>query len=186
MKEMLYAGRALLADMASTIFFLALYALTHNIVLAVGIGIALALVQMAWRLWQRQRIIALQWISLFLVIASGSATLLTHDPVFVMLKPSIIYVMVGWAMMQRGWMNRYLPPRAIQYVPDLGIRFGYVWAGLMFVSAALNLVLALTCSVEVWGTAMTAWGIGSKALLFLGQYAVMKSIGIRRARLMSA
>ena len=183
MKEMLYAGRALLADMASTIFFLALYALTHDIVLAVGIGIALALVQMTWRLWQRQKIIALQWISLFLVIASGSATLLTHDPVFVMLKPSAIYLLVGWAMMQRGWMNRYLPPRAIELVPDLGIRFGYVWAGLMFVSATLNLVLALTCSVEVWGTAMTIWGLASKIVLFFGQYAFMKTTGIRRARL---
>ena len=186
MKEMLYAGRALVADLASTIFFLALYALTHNVVLAVGLGIALALAQMGWRLWRREPIIALQWISLFLVIASGSATLLTHNPVFVMLKPSIIYVMVGWAMMQRGWMNRYLPPRAIQYVPDLGIRFGYVWAGLMFFSAVLNIMLALSCSVMVWGAAMTAWGIGSKTLLFLGQYAVMKSTGIRRARMMLA
>ena len=166
MKEMLYAGRALIADLASTIVFLALYVLTGSVVLAVALGIALALGQIGWQLWRRNRIGRPQWVSLFLVIASGSA----------------IYLVVGWGMMERGWMNRYMPPRAIQYVPDLGIRFGYVWAGLMFVSAALNIVLALTCSVEMWGTAMTVWGIGSKALLFLVQYAVMKSTGIRRAR----
>jgi hypothetical protein len=91
-------------------------------------------------------------------------------------------------MMKRGWMNRYLPPRALEFVPDLGVRFGYVWAGMMFFSAALNLVLALTCSVVVWGAAITAWGTGSKIALFFVQYAVMKTTGRRRyrARLMMA
>ena len=183
---MLHSGRALLADLASTVLFLALDVLTGSVVLAVALGFALALGQIGWQLWRLNRIGRLQWVSLFLVIASGSATLLTHNPIFVMLKPSVIYLVVGWGMMERGWMNRYLPPRAIQYVPDLGIRFGYVWAGLMFVSAALNVALALTCSVELWGTAMTTLGIGSKALLFLGQYAFMKSTGIRRARMIMA
>ena len=60
-------------------------------------------------------------------------------------------------MLKRGWMNRYLPPIALETVPDLAIGFGYVWAGLMFFSAALNLVLALSLSV-------TQWGIGDVAL----------------------
>ena len=182
MRDQLHSGRVLAADLASTIFFLALYALTRNITLAVGLGVALATVQIGWRLARRQTIDALQWISLFLVIASGSATLLTHNPVFVMLKPTAIYLLVGGAMMKRGWMNRYLPPRALEFVPDVGVRFGYVWAGLMLFSAALNLVLALTCSVVVWGSAMSAWGIGSKITLFFVQYAVMKTAGRRRYR----
>ena len=187
MRELLYSGRALVADLASTIFFLALYGLTQNIALAVGMGAALAVVQIGWRMARRQTIDALQWISLFLVIASGSATLLTNNPVFVMLKPTAIYLLVGWAMMKRGWMNRYLPPPAQKFVPDLAVRFGYVWAGLMFFSAALNLALALTCSVVVWGSAMTFWGIGSKIALFFIQYAVMRTTGYRRyrARLMT-
>jgi intracellular septation protein A len=185
---LLYSGRVLAADLAATVFFFGLYALTHNIALAVGLGVALALVQIGWRLARRQTIDALQWISLFLVIAAGSTTLLTHNPVFVMLKPTAIYLLVGCAMMKRGWMNRYLPPRALEFVPDLGVRFGYVWAGMMFFSAALNLVLALTCSVVVWGAAITAWGTGSKIALFFVQYAVMKTTGRRRyrARLMMA
>ena len=33
-----------------------------------------------------------------------AATLMTHNPIFVMLKPSLIYVLVGGAMLQRaGW-----------------------------------------------------------------------------------
>jgi intracellular septation protein A len=179
-KELLHAGRAVLADLASTLLFLALVALTHNILLAVALGMALALAQIGWRLAHGKPIDALQWISLFLVIASGSATLFTHNPVFVMLKPSAIYLLVGWTMLRRGWMLRYMPPRAIDYVPDLAVRFGYVWAGLMIFSAALNLALALSLDVIAWGTAMTAWGIASKVALFFGQYTIMKTVGRRR------
>ena len=39
-----------------------------------------------------------------------------------------------------------------------------VWPA--FFSAVLNLVLALTCGVLVWGTAMAVWGTGSKIALF--------------------
>jgi len=179
---MLFAGRAILEDLASTIFFLVLYALTHNVLLAVGVGMALALAQIGWKLARRTKIDTLQWVSLFLVIASGSATLLTHNPLFVMLKPSAIYLLVGWVMLQRGWMLRYMPERAKQYLPDLIVTFGYVWAGLMFFSAALNVVLATSLSVVAWGTAMTLWGTGSKIALFFGQYVFMKTIGVRRGK----
>ena len=103
-----------------------------------------------------------------------------------MIKPSIIYVVVGVVMLKRGWMNRYLPPIAQATVPDLGITFGYVWAGLMFFSAALNVVLALTLDAATWAAVKSVWAIGSKVGLFLIQYAVMKSTGIRRARAMMA
>jgi intracellular septation protein len=33
--------------------------------------------------------------SLFLVLGSGAPTLITDDPRFVMVKPSVIYVIVG-------------------------------------------------------------------------------------------
>ncbi len=48
-------------------------------------------------------------------------------------------------MLKPGWMTRYLPPEALEYVPDLGYAFGFVWAGLMFVSAVLNLGARCCC-----------------------------------------
>ena len=101
---------------------------------------------------------------------------------FVMLKPSAIYLLVGLAMLRRGWMERYLPPIARETVPDLASGFGYAWAGLMFFSAALNLWAALTLGIVAWGTLMSAWGIASKFALFFVQYGVMKFIGRRRYR----
>jgi hypothetical protein len=87
-------------------------------------------------------------------------------------------------MLKRGWMNRYLPPEAAP-VADVGTTFGYVWAGLMFASAALNIALALTLDAKSWAAAISAWGIASKIGLFLVQYAVMRMVG-RRRRAMAA
>ena len=180
MRTLLSAARTLLMDLASTILFFCLYALTRNIVLAVALGLVLAIAQIGRQILRRKPVDALQWISLVVVTASGSATLITRNPVFVMIKPSLIYLLVGAAMLQRGWMNRHMPPIVLETVPDLVIAFGYAWAGLMFFSAALNLTLALSLSVTEWGTAMSVWGIVSKFALFFIQYGVMKTTGRRR------
>jgi intracellular septation protein len=180
MKNLLAAGKLLLLDMASTLLFLALFLLTGNVALSVVLGMALGIAQIGWQLARRKPIDTMQWMSLFLVLGSGTATLLTHDPRFVMLKPTLIYTIVGIVMLRPGWMNRYLPPVAIALVPDIAFIFGYVWAGLMFFSAALNIVVALNFSVAAWAAFMSLYGIVSKAVLFLVGYFTMRTIGVRR------
>jgi intracellular septation protein A len=182
MKNLLHAGKFLLLDMASTLFFLAVYLWTGNVPLSVALGIALGFVQIGWQFARAKPIDTMQWLSLFLVVTSGAATLLTDDPRFVMIKPSVIYVIVGVVMLRAGWMNRYLPPIAIEMVPDIGIVFGFVWSALMFTSAALNIYVALNYSVVSWATFMSFYGIASKLALFLLQYSVMRAIGVRRRR----
>jgi intracellular septation protein len=163
MKNLLVTGKLLLLDMASTLFFLVLYLLTHNITLSVVLGMALGAAQIGWRLARRKPIDTMQWMSLFLVLGAGTVTLITDDP-----------------MLKRGWINRYLPPIAIELVPDIAVIFGYVWSGLMFFSAALNVIVALSFSVVSWSVAMSIYGIVSKAALFLIGYAVMRWVGGRR------
>ncbi|HVW74891.1 MAG TPA: septation protein IspZ [Rhizomicrobium sp.] len=180
MKDLLHAAKFLVFDLASTLFFFALYGATHNIALSVIAGLALAFGQVGWELARKRRVDALQWVSLVAVAASGLSTLHSGNPLYVMLQPSALYALAGLAMLQRGWMNRYLPPRALQYLPDLGIAFGYVWAGLMFVSAAVNIGLALSLEMKAWGAAIAIWGLASKATLLLIQFGVMKSVGHRR------
>jgi intracellular septation protein A len=143
---------------------------------------ALGAAQIGYLLARRKPIDTMQWMSLFLVLGAGTVTLITDDPRFVMIKPSVIYIIVGVVMLRRGWMNRYLPPVAIELVPDIAVTFGYVWAGLMFFSAALNVIVALTFSVVTWSVVMSIYGIVSKAALFLIGYATMRIVGGRRRR----
>ncbi len=182
MKNLFEAGKLLLLDLASTFFFLVLYLLTRNITLSVVLGMALGVAQIGWQLARNKPIDTMQWMSLFLVLGSGAATLITNDPRFVMFKPSVIYVIVGLVMLKPGWINRYLPPVAIELVPDIATIFGFVWAGLMFFSAALNASVALNFSVTTWAAFMSIYGIVSKAALFLIGYATMRTIGVRRYR----
>jgi intracellular septation protein len=182
MRNLLEAGRLLLLDMAATLFFLVLYLLTHNVALSVLLGMALGAAQIGWALARRRPIDTMQWMSLFLVLGAGTVTLITNDPRFIMIKPSVIYLIVGVVMLKRGWMNRYLPPVAIELVPDIAVMLGYAWSGLMFASAAVNLIVALNFSVVTWSVTMSIYGIASKAAMFLIGYAVMRSIGAARYR----
>jgi intracellular septation protein len=184
MKNLFAAARLLLLDLASTFLFLVVFLLTKNIPLAVVLGVALGVAQIGWEFARKKPIDTMQWLSLFVVVAAGAATLLTNDPRFVMVKPSLIYIVVGVVMLKPGWMNRYLPPVANELVPDVALIFGFVWSGLMFFSAALNLIVALNFSVVTWASFMSVYGIVSKLGLFLIQYATMRTIGVRRRRAM--
>lgn len=185
-KDLALAGRALVLDLASTILFFLLYALSGNLAISIGLGIVVAAAQIGWRLFHRQQIDALQWVSLTLVVTAGSVSLMTYDPVLVMLKPTVIYFLVGCAMLQRGWMVRYMPARVMEVEPDIVTGFGYVWAGLMFFSAALNLVIATHTNVLLWGSAMSVWGIASKGMLFFFQYGFMRWMARRRYTVQTA
>jgi len=186
MRDLLNAAKLLLLDLASTILFLVVYLLTHNTILAVSLGIALAFVQIGTQFVRENPINTMEWLSLFLVVTSGTATLLTSDPRFVLFKPSVIYVIVGVVMLKPGWLNRYLPDIARAVVPDVTEIVGFAWSGLMFVSAAVNAFVALTRSVETWAVVMPIYGIVTKAAALLAGFVALRVIARRRVRAMPA
>jgi intracellular septation protein A len=186
MKAFLDAARLLFLDMASTLFFLVLFLLTHNTILSVGLGMALGVIQIGIQIVRRKPIHVMEWLSLFLVIAAGSATLLTNDPRFVLFKPSVIYVIVGSVMLKTGWLNRYLPEIARTVAPDVAVITGFVWAGLMFVSAAVNAFVALACSISTWAMIMPVYGMVSKLAVFLAGFLAIRLTVRRRLRVMPA
>jgi len=186
MKDFLEAAKLLLLDLASTIFFLLLFLLTHNVALSVGLGMALGVMQIATQFVRRKPIHVMEWLSLFLVIAAGTATLLTDDPRFVLFKPSVIYVIVGIVMLKVGWMNRYLPAIARAVASDVAVIMGFVWAGLMFVSAAVNAFVAIACSVPTWAMVMPVYGVVSKVAVFSSGFIAIRFTVSRRIRAMPA
>jgi len=182
MKDLIDAARLLALDLASTVVFLALFLLTRNLPLAVCAGIALGLVQIGRQVARGKTIDAMQGMSLVAVMGSGAATLMSHDPRFVMVKPSLIYVALGVMMLKPGWMNRYLPLPTREKLADIAVIFGSVWAVLMFASAAVNLFVALKFGVVAWSAFMLFYGVVSKAGLVLVQYATMRHFRDRRAQ----
>ena len=174
MKPFLQMVGLLLADLASSLLFLILFSLTHNAVLSAGCGILLGIVQIAVQLIRRKPIDTMEWLSLFLVVASATATVLTDDPRFVLFKPSAIYLVVGIVMMKPGWMNRYLPAIARAVASDVATYVGFAWAALMFVSAGLNAYLAISTGLATWALTMAIFGIASKAALAVAGFAAIR------------
>src|SRR5215831_6982036 len=180
MRNLLHAAKLLLLDLASTIVFLAAYVVSNNIAFSVALGMALGIAQISVQFARKKPIETMEWLSLFLVVASGTAAFITDDPRFVMVKPTVLYTIVGIVMLKPGWINRYLPPVAKAVVADIAVIVGFLWAGLMFASAAVNVFVALNYSVITWAWFMPVFGIVSKIALFLAGFAMMRFIGRRR------
>lgn len=177
---LLSAAKVLVSDMLSTLLFVGLYAIFHSVAIAIGVAMALGIGRMAYQVWRGIRIDAMQWLSLFLVAAFGGAALITRHPVFVMLKPTLVYIAVGAVMLKSGWMNRYVPPIVQEHAADVTFLFGYLWAALMFATAAANLAVAWHASPAAWGWFVGVFPIASKVALFLLQYQVTRGIVRRR------
>ena len=84
MKNLIFAARPLVLDLMSTLLFVGISAVTHNPMLATGVAIAAGVTRVVYLRARKQPINAMQWMSLGLVIVFGSATLLTHNPRFMM------------------------------------------------------------------------------------------------------
>jgi len=171
-----HAGKWLLADLLSTLFFVGIYALTKNVFVATSLAIMAGLGQMVYLRVRRRPVDFMQWLSLALVLVFGAASFLTHDPRFIMAKPTLIYLVVAGAMLKKGWMARYMPTRYAALTTDVSVAFGYVWAALMALSGILNAVIAVNADTKTWAWFVAVFPMASKAILVFVQYLVTRTI----------
>ena len=170
-----YTLRYFAADLAPMIVFLLVFLMSRNIYLATGVGIGLAALGIGWRFARKAPIGMLQWAGLGLIAVFGAATLLTGDPRFVMFKPTGINLVLGAAMLRRGWMERYAPETVRDLARPMLNIFGYVWSGLMFFTAALNLILVFTIDPAAWAKFNLIFPPVSIIGLFVIQNVVMRA-----------
>ncbi len=173
-------------DFLSTLVFLALYLTTGNVVLATGVAIAGAVVQLVHARVKGEPLGFMTYASLALVIVLGSATLLTGDPRFVLAKPSIAHFAIGAIMLKRGWMLRYVPPIVAQTIPEYVTLAGYAWAALMFALGLGTIAVALTGDMKLWAIYVSAVAVGAKVAAFAVQYFVFRIVVTSRIRAVSA
>ena len=180
-RDFLRTARLLLGDLSGTVVFAVLLALGVSLLVATIAGIITALAVVGVSLARRRPVGAMQWLSLALVIVSGGATLATSDPRYVMAKPSIIAAIVGLFMLRPGWLSRYVPAEVERYIGDVTWLFGFIWAGLMFVTAALNLLIVLRYP-DYWLAFLAIFPALSKLTLFVVHFSTATVIAARRKR----
>ena len=181
MKTFAHAARPLVNDLFSSLLFAGLLIAGVDPLAATIIAMATGVAHVILLLALRRSVAPLQWASLGLVLVFGGASLLVHDPRFLMAKPTVIYLLLTAFMLRKGWMLRYMPPIAEGRGADLMTAYGYVWAGLMALSAGLNLFFAIALP-EQWPLYKAIFPITSKLALFGVQYAHMRAATIRAIR----
>jgi len=187
MDHFLYSVRPLATDLAATLFFYLILSTTHSVALATTVGIALGVGQFIFMRLRGTPLVPMQLTSLALVIVMGGLTLITHDARFVLFKATVVYVAISGAMLEPGWMYRYIPPIAVDHIPRrLVVGFGYVWAALIFGTGVLNLYLTFTAKPETVAKVLAIWAPSSKITLFLIQFFLMRTIGRRNYRAAAA
>jgi intracellular septation protein len=183
MMNLLRAFRPVASDFLSTIVFIAMYAATGNVFIGTGAGIATGVLQVAYLKLRARKIDLMQWASLALVIVLGSATLLTHDPRFIMVKPTIGAFAIATVMLRRNWVARYLPPIVIENVsPLLPLIWGYVWSASIYALGAANLYVAFVYGPKIWAWFTAFVPISVQLGLFLVQYTMMRHAVISAIR----
>ncbi|MEH2536267.1 MULTISPECIES: inner membrane-spanning protein YciB [unclassified Bradyrhizobium] len=170
------------ADFFSTILFIAIYLTTDNVLLATAIAIAGAIAQVIYSRIEGKELGYMTWASLGLVIVLGSATLLTHDPRFVLAKPAIGHFAIGVIMLKRGWMLRYMPSIVTQTIPEYVTFAGYAWAPLCFALAAGTIGIAMTGDMKLWTFYVTVVLVGAKIAAFAIQYVAFRILVGSRLR----
>jgi intracellular septation protein len=178
MKETLWQ---LINDFLSAILFLIFYAALGDVAFAGGLIAIAGLAQLGWLSFAVRRIAPLRWVSLALTVALAGTTVLTQNPRFLMLKPSIVHLGVATAMLRRGWMTRYITPIARQNVSEMTmVAASYAWAALMAILGFTNLVIALDFDFPTWAWFISVGAVGAKLAAVVLQFIVFRMIVRRR------
>lgn len=182
MRSLLTAARPIVTDLGGTLAFYLIYLATGSPRLGAAVGLALSVGQLVVLRLKGQKPPALLLMGVALTVVLGGFTFLTEDARFLLIKPTIVYACIGAAMLQRGWLARYFPPIVRETLPPAAInRAGWLWAGLMFVTAALNLALVAALPPREAAGVLAVLAPGSKIALFLAQYASVR-LQVRRRR----
>lgn len=153
-------------------------AIKGTIVFMIAILIAVAVSQ-----WKLKKISPMLWLSAILVLGFGGLTIWLNDPVFIQLKPTIIYA--GFAVLLLGgwWMGRpllkYLLQAAYDGLSEVGwMKLSRNW-GLFFALMALaNEAMRHAMTFETWLTAKV-WGVTAVSFLFaMSQLPLMMRHGL--------
>lgn len=170
-------------DLLATIFFVTIFWLTGDIILATVSGVIAGLVRFAYIKIRNQPVGPLQYLSVVLVVVTGVTTIITKDPHFVMIKSSLISFAVAGVMLSTNWMAPYLPPIVTDNIERSVIAWtSRSWGILQIVLAIANAIVAFRFSTNVWAWYASTVPAGVQLVAFGAQYSMFRMLVIRNLR----
>jgi intracellular septation protein len=122
---------------------------------ATAVLLAVTVVQVALQWLRRRTVSKMMLISAGVALLFGGATLLIHDDRFIVLKPTVVYVLFGGALLaSQWWSEKPFVQRLLEAQLTIDARTWQLtnaaWAMFFLLLAAVNLVFVYGFSRDAW------------------------------------
>lgn len=163
----------LLIDFFPIILFFAAFKV-WGIYTATAVAIVATVLQIAYLRVRHGKVEPMQWVSLGVIVVFGGATLLSHSDTFIKWKPTVLYWLMGSALVIGQWVFRKNLIKSLMgaqmNLPDIAWRtMNWSWAGFFAVMGVINLWVAYTFDTDTWVNFKLFGGIGLMAVFVILQ-----------------
>ena len=154
------------------LFFVALK--VWGIYTATAVAIAATVAQIAYLRFKTGKIEPMQWMSLGVIVLFGGATLLAHDDNFIKWKPTVLYWLMGGALLIGQLVFKKNLLRSVMgaqlQLPDaIWLKLNWAWSAFFAVMGALNIWIAYHFDTDTWVTFKMFGGLGLMLVFVLAQ-----------------
>ena len=154
----------LLLDFFPIILFFVTFK-TWGIMAATAVAIAATVVQIGY-MWRKNGFVEpMQWINLGVIVVFGGATLLTQDETFIKWKPTILYALMGGALLighlffKRNFLKSLMGAQMALPEP-VWRHLLFSWVGFFSFMGVLNLWVAYNFDTDTWVNFKMFGGLG--------------------------
>jgi intracellular septation protein A len=139
--------------------------------------------RVAWLRFRGRSVTPLQWLGLGLIVVFGGTTLLTHNPRFMMVKPTLVFFAVAAVMLTTDWLRPYLPKDIAEHVSEAHVALiARLWGLLVFLLGIANLAAALLLNPKLWAIYAAAVPTAFQVAGLLATYAALQLLVRRRMK----
>lgn len=142
------------------------------IMLATVVGIIATVLQVGYLLVRRRKVDTMLWVSFFVIVVFGGATIYFHDETFIKWKPTMLYwIFAGALFVSQVFLKNNLMKKVMQEalpLPDeIWPRVGFQWMAFLFFLGALNLIMAFVVFKDNTNAWVNFKVFGMTAIFFL-------------------
>ena len=167
----------LLIDFFPIALFFAVFKL-WGIYPATAVAIVATIVQSAYLRFNLGKVEPMQWVSLGVIVLFGGATLLAQDENFIKWKPTVLYwlmgaaLVVGQLLLRKNFIKSLMGGQ-VQLPDHAWNTLNWAWSGFFAAMGGLNLWIAYHFDTDTWVNFKMFGGLGLMLLFILVQAVYM-------------
>ena len=141
---------------------------------ATGVAIVATIAQIAYLRFKHGKVEPMQWVSLGVIVLFGGATLLAHDDNFIKWKPTVLYWLMGGALLFgqlifKKNLLRSVMGAQLQLPGTIWLKLNWAWTAFFAAMGALNLWVAFNFDTDAWVNFKLFGGMGLMVAFVIAQ-----------------